>query len=310
MTPTRDTRPLIAASLLMAALTVVFGAAMVIDPRTIEGAPAWLKPTKFALSTAIYGGTLAWVLAALGDWPRVRRWAVWMTAAVFVGEVALIALQAWRGTTSHFNTSTPFDTVVFAVMGTAILAQTATAAAVAVALWRQPFTDRAAGWALRAGMTITVVGALTGALMTRPTAAQIAAVQATGGMPRSGAHTVGAPDGGPGLPGTGWSVTHGDVRVPHFVGLHAVQVLPLVMWMAGRRRETTRMRLAVGAAASYAGLFGILLAQALAGQSVAAPSGIFAGALGLWVIASLGMAAFAWREPRAGSRLASAWSVQ
>ena len=203
MTPTRDTRPdtgpLIAVSLLMAALTVVFGVAMLVDPRTIEGVPAWLKPTKFAVSTAIYGGTLAWVLGALADWPRVRRWAVWMTAAVFVGEVALIAMQAWRGTTSHFNTSTPFDAAVFAIMGTGILAQTVTAAAVAVALWRQPFTDRAAGWAMRLGMTLSVVGALTGALMTRPTAEQLAAGRITGAMPRCGAHAVGAPDGGPGL---------------------------------------------------------------------------------------------------------------
>jgi hypothetical protein len=311
MTPTQETRPLIAVSLLMAALTVVFATAMLVDPRTIEGAPAWLKPTKFAVSTAIYGGTLAWVLGALAAWPRLRRWAVWTTAVVFVGEVALIAMQAWRGTTSHFNTSTLFDGIVFTAMGLGIFAQTAVAGAVALALWRQPFADRAAGWAMRLGMTITVVGALTGGLMTRPTADQLAAAHLSGNMPRSGAHTVGALDGGPGLPGTGWSVTHGDLRVPHFVGLHALQVLPLLVWVTGRRRgEGARLRVAFGGAASYAGLFVILLAQALAGQSATAPRGFFLGALGLWVAATIGVAAFAWFEPRAGRRLTSAWSLQ
>ena len=278
MTPTRqtqDTRPLIAVSLLMAALTVVFAAAMLVDPRTIEGAPAWLKPAKFAVSTAIYGATLAWVLGALTAWPRLRSWAVWMTTVVFIGEVALIAMQAWRGITSHFNTSTLFDGAVFTAMGLGIFAQTVVASAAAVALWRQRFADRAAGWAMRLGMTITVVGALTGGLMTRPTAEQMAAVRITGEMPRSGAHTVGAPDGGPGLPGTGWSLTHGDLRVPHFVGLHAVQVLPLFVWAAGRRRQdAARVRLALGAGLSYAALFVILLAQALRGQSILQPDAI------------------------------------
>ena len=64
--------------------------------------------------------------------------------------------------------------------------------------------------------------------MTRPTAAQLDEARATGRMAIAGAHTVGAPDGGPGLPGTGWSVEHGDLRIPHFVGLHAMQILPLL----------------------------------------------------------------------------------
>jgi len=316
MTPTsrrrwQDLRPLIAVSLLMAGLTVVFGIAMLVDPRTIEGVPAWLKPAKFAVSTAIYGATLAWMLGALADWPRLRRRAVWTTSVVFVGEVALIAVQAWRGTPSHFNTSTLFDGAVFTAMGLGIFSQTAVAGAVAVALWRHRFADRAMGWAMRMGMTVAVVGALTGGLMTRPTAEQLAAARLTGEMPRSGAHTVGAPDGGPGLPGTRWSLEHGDLRVPHFVGLHAMQALPLFVWALARlRREAVRVRLALGAGISYAALFAVLLTQALLGQSVAAPSAGFLAAFALWAIASLGFVAFTWFEPRAGGRLTSAWSLQ
>ena len=218
---------LVGTGVFLAALAVPFGLGLLLDPRIITGAPAWLKPLKFAVSTAIYAFTLAWVFTYLPDWPRTRRIVGAGTAAAFLLEVAMIGGQAWRGTTSHFNVATPFDAAVFGVMGLVIVLQTLLAVALAVALWRQPFADPALGWALRLGVIVTVLGAFTGGLMTRPTAAQIADARATHQMPLSGAHTVGAPDGGPGLPLTGWSTRHGDVRVPHFIGLHAWQALPL-----------------------------------------------------------------------------------
>src|SRR5262245_36602034 len=211
---------LTAAGLLMVGVLAVSIVGLVVDPRVITGVPAWLKPAKFAVSTAIYMLTLAWICTQLPEFPRTRRIVGWVTAVILVLEVAIIDAQAWRGTTSHFNVGTVLDTVLFAVMGSAIALQTLTSIAVAVALWRQHFDDRVLGWALRFGMVITIVGASTGGLMTRPTAAQLEEARATGRIAIAGAHTVGAPDGGPGLPGTGWSVQHGDVRIPHFIGLH------------------------------------------------------------------------------------------
>ena len=225
--------PLTAVGLLMLAALVPFAAGIWLDPRMVGGAPAWLKPAKFAASTAIYSLTLAWLFRYLGAWRQTKRVVGWTTAVVFVLEVAAIAMQAWRGTTSHFNIGTAFDAVVFSVMGTAIVVQTAASLAVAVALWRERFADPALGWALRLGMALTIVGASTGGLMVRPTEAQLADARAGRGMPIAGAHTVGAPDGGAGLPGTGWSVEHGDLRVPHFVGLHAVQALGLFALVVG-----------------------------------------------------------------------------
>ena len=232
----------------MIAVAVASVVGMLVDPRMITGAPAWLKPFKFAISTAVYSLTLAWIFGWLTDWPRVRRVVGWTTAIVFVLEVAIIDAQAWRGTTSHFNVSTPLNAMLFFVMGAAILLQTLVSVAVAVALWRQRFADRALGWALRLGMTLTIVGALTGPLMTRPTAAQLADARAGGRMTIVGAHSVGGLDGGPGVPVTGWSREHGDVRVPHFIGLHAIQALALVAvglrrW---RRPEAVRVRARAG----------------------------------------------------------------
>ncbi|HET6146740.1 MAG TPA: hypothetical protein VFH68_04360 [Polyangia bacterium] len=273
-------------------MLVVAGASLVgmlLDPRVITGAPAWLKPFKFAISTAIYSLTLAWIFGYLSSWPRARRAVGWTTAIVFVLEVAIIDTQAWRGTTSHFNVSTPLNATLFFIMGGAILTQTLVSVAAAVALWRQRFDDRALGWALRLGMTLTIVGALVGPLMTRPTAAQLADARARGHITTAGAHTVGAADGGPGLPGTGWSREHGDLRVPHFIGLHAVQALALIAvglrrW---RRPETARLRALLAAAASYVSLFFLLLWQALRGQSVVATDATALTAFALWAVVSV-----------------------
>jgi hypothetical protein len=270
----RTNRPLTAVALVMLAALVPFVVGLLVDPRLITGVPAWLKPAKFAVSTAIYSLTLAWVFTALPAWRRTRAIVGWTTAAVFAIEVAIIGAQAWRGTTSHFNVSTLLDGILFGVMGTLIIVQTIASVAVAVALWRErAFPDRAMGWAMRLGMTLTIVGAASGGMMTRPTEAQLEQARTTQVMTVSGAHTVGAPDGGPGLPGTGWSLEHGDLRVPHFVGLHALQALPLLVVLLRRRgwSEPLRVRAAIVGGVAYAGLFGTLVAQALRGQSVLQP---------------------------------------
>jgi hypothetical protein len=282
----RADAPLTAAGALMLAALAGSLAGLWLDPRTITGAPAWLKPAKFALSTAIYMLTLAWVFSYLPAWPRTRRIVGWTTAATLVLEVAIIAVQAWRGTTSHFNVGSPIDLALWTVMGLAIVLQTLASIGVAVALWHQPFGDRALGWAMRFGLSITIVGAASGGLMTGPTKAQLAAARTTGHVTVIGAHTVGAPDGGPGLPVTGWSRERGDLRVPHFLGLHALQALPLFALAFLRRgwADTIRIRVMCAVAGSYVLLFALLLSQALRGQALTHPDTTTLTALAMWSV--------------------------
>jgi hypothetical protein len=182
--------------------------------------------------------------------------------------VGIIDIQAARGVTSHFNVATPLDASLFGIMGTLIVVLFGSAIALTVALFRHRFADSGFGWALRLGMLLTVLGQATGALMTAPPADRLAVARSTG-MKVSGAHTIGAPDGGLGLPLTGWSREHGDLRVPHFIGIHGVQLVPLAAWLLGAAGSAAWKRAApfVAAALCYA-LFLILLVQALGGHPI------------------------------------------
>jgi hypothetical protein len=257
-----SSKPLTAIGVLMIPVIALCLIGLVVDPRIITGMPAWLKPAKFAISISIYTLTLAWIFRYLPEHPRLRSVTGWGTAAMMVIEIGIICIQAARGTTSHFNVGTPFDTALWVTMGTAIMIVWFASIAILVALFRQKFTDPVMGWAVRMGVLITVLGAAMGGLMTSPTSAQRAEVRATHHMLVSGAHTVGAPDGGPGIPGTGWSREHGDLRVPHFFGLHAMQILPLIaaFW------RPKRAKLMIAVAGVYALFFLLVLAQALAGR--------------------------------------------
>lgn len=287
--------PLTFVGLLMTMAAALSALGLVVDHRVIAGFPAWLKPLKFAVSTGIYCLTLAWVFSYLPDWPKTRRWVGLVTAAVIVLEVAAIDIQAWRGTTSHFNVSTPGNAIVFGLMGLGILTQTIASVFVAVALWRQVSADPVMGWALRLGMTITIAGATIGGLMTQPTSAQIAEAKATHRMTVSGAHSVGGLDGGPGLPGTGWSTEHGDLRVPHFLGLHAIQALVVIGLIVRRRLSVDRgVRVVQTAAVCYVALVAVFLWQALRGESLIRPdAGMQASILGWMALtAALGWASW------------------
>src|SRR5215217_1341357 len=77
--------------LMVAALAFAVGG-LVLDPRTIGGMPAWMKPAKFAVSTLIYMVTLAWIFTYLRAWVKMRRVVGSSTAAILVLEVAIIYL--------------------------------------------------------------------------------------------------------------------------------------------------------------------------------------------------------------------------
>lgn len=292
-------RPLMVSAGLMSVLAAATAVALVLDDRTLDGMPVWAKPLKFAMSVAVYSFTWAWLLSLQR---RDRRWgrrAGTVLAVAGVAEVAVITFQAARAHRSHFNAATPFDSALFGVMGVMIIGLMVAniVAAVAVLLDRQ--ADGPSTWAVRFGLVISTLGLASGGLMLGPRPGQSLA----GGV--IGAHTVSAPDGGPGLPLLGWSVVAGDLRVPHFVGMHALQLLPLLpLALAALSRrfpvlapERVRQGLTLTAGGLYAGVFALVLWQALRGQSLVRPDGPTLAAAGVLVVLGLAGAAASTRAP-------------
>ncbi|HEX5504758.1 MAG TPA: hypothetical protein VFW96_19225 [Thermomicrobiales bacterium] len=252
-------------------LVLTFGGTLLgllVDPRVITGAPAWLKPAKFAMSFALYSFTLIWLLGFVRGHPRLVRLVAGLTALGVAIEMACIATQAARGTTSHYNVATPFDEALWDLMGRMILVIWAMNLLAAILLLRQRLPDPAWAWSLRLGLLLTLVGTAVAFTMTG-----------------QGGHSVGVPDGGPGLPLLHWSTVGGDLRAAHFVGIHALQVLPLVGWYLTRRApdwlgRRHRLLLVCTAALAYLGIVLLLLWQALRGQSVVAPDATTLAAFG------------------------------
>lgn len=178
----------------------------------VAGANAWLKPLKFAVSIGSYSWTMAWFVFELKSTSLTQ----WFSSSIVVllgFEIVYIVWMAGRGQASHFNVSTPATAMLYGVMGTAASLVAIWTAIIALRYFQLdfPMLPESYVMAIRWSMVLFVVFAFEGFVM---------------GSRLN--HTIGGPDVGPGLPITGWSKKYGDPRIPHFVGMHALQVLPLL----------------------------------------------------------------------------------
>jgi hypothetical protein len=249
---------------LLAALALVSLVGIFVDHRVLVGVPIWLKPFKFGLSFSLYCLTLAWMLSVLRNRSRVAEGTAVVVAAMAAVENLIVVVQVIRGTTSHFNTTTEFNGQLWKLMGYAIGMLFVGHLVIAVVAIRQSL-DRVAGRAIRLGLALSALGMLAAIPMV---------VWPTGLDGVSGAHSVGLPDGGPGLPLVGWSTVGGDLRIGHFVGLHGLQAMPLLALALRRLERAAQARLLAVAGAAYAALTASLTWQAMRGQSLVHPDAL------------------------------------
>ena len=231
------------AFLFMAAYALTF-----LDARLLYGVSPWEKPSKFFLSLALHMATLAWGISLLPDEQQRSRTvriatSVFVVAAVF--ELAYMTYQSSRGEASHFNLSTPFNVMMYHLMGLGAVTLTGVTAFLGWRIVRSGTSPMrfAAGWSFIASAIVTTLVA--------------------GYLAQGTGHWIGGDrTDASGLPFFHWSTTGGDLRVAHFAALHLMQAVPLITWFWPDKK--------IAAASLIAGIAVVagLSAQALMGVPV------------------------------------------
>lgn len=172
-----------------------------------------MKSFRFAVSIFLFTWTYAWISRFYARKKRFVNTMNWIIATCMFVEIVLISMQAGRGVASHFNVSTPFDAAVFSVMGAVIGFN-----ALIIGLLFVIFTwfDSGGGdyrYSVIWGMFLFLLGNFAGYLIIRY------------GWPDPAISLAQS------LPVVGWKTGLNDLRIPHAIGLHAIQVMPLGMWV-------------------------------------------------------------------------------
>lgn len=245
----------------MFVLSILFLVGLQLDHRTILNINPWIKPLKFSMSILIYTLTMIYLLqfhSQLEQTQLSRK-----IAATMWIEMILVTVQALRGVTSHFNDSSIGNSIVFAVMGIAILYNSWVMAKITFHFFKNPPQEFSQNQlqAIRLGLVLFLLGCLEGAYMS------------------SGkGHTVGAADGGPGLLFLNWSTVAGDLRISHFLGLHGIQVLLVLYFLSSfffHRISTARKIQITSGILHMAFVFVLFLTVFSFGQAIAGKSSYF-----------------------------------
>ncbi|WP_283138831.1 hypothetical protein [Rhizohabitans arisaemae] len=271
-------RPLVANATLLFAVTLVSAVGLLVDDRLLMGESVWVKPMKFGFAMGVYGLTLAWLLSRLSKGRRFGWWLGTVFAVAGLLDVGAVVYAAAHGTFSHFNTNAePVAQTVRTVFSIGVMPLLLITLIIAVLVLIQRTGDRAMTRALRAGLGLAVASMVVALWLSNSAGRAPRTVTDANGNQVSmlGGHGIGDPDGN-GMFLTNWSTTGGDLRVPHFVGLHAIQVLLLITAILGvlaashgwLRDERVRARLVGVAGLGYTGVFAVLTWQAKRGIPV------------------------------------------
>lgn len=192
------------------------------DRRVLDGETLWLKPLKFHISLAVHGITVLIAARCLPEaWQShvITKIGLFSFGVVIIYEALFLSLQAGRGVRSHFNDSTAFDaiggTIMAAGAGVLVAGPLILGVALAVATLRGGFASITANpLLLSLALGFILAGWLGG--------------QTGGAIGANGGPFVGVdPTSGPFMPLTGWSLSGGDYRISHFLGVHAMQAVPI-----------------------------------------------------------------------------------
>ncbi len=222
---------------LLLAVPVFAAFAMFVPAGTVAVNP-WIKPIKFSMSFSTFASTVSLLLLAL----RIPKWQLTLARRAIAASVALeilsLAAQAWRSA-HHLSGQSLLDSSLAQMTNSMVMVNTAIVcwmlALFCINRVRIDQIDRPMVAAIRYSLVIFLAGNAIG-----------------GYMLARGSHTVGVADGGPGLPFVNWSVIGGDLRIAHFIAIHAIQIVPLFAYILSQMSPVLPVkhrRIAAGALA-------------------------------------------------------------
>ncbi len=241
--------------LAMLALGAVAIVLQLVDPRTLaSGINIWIKPAKFFVSVGVFAITAAWFMGYVRPERRgspLMRGTVLALITSGTFELAYIVFQAARGLESHFNVSTPFHAIMYALMGLGAVILTATTLPLAWEIARRPAPGLQRSFVAAVVIGLILTFALGGML--------------GGYMSSQAGHAVGQAGGS--VPLFGWNRLGGDLRVAHFLGIHAEQAIPLLTAAVTGASTHVRWITVLGGSAAYAAFTLGAFFQAVAGRA-------------------------------------------
>jgi hypothetical protein len=268
-----------AQKILFASGTVLFismfthSVALVLTGGSLHGPTSFRKAIAFAEALGLLCWSVGWMLPYLSLRPRVERFIAMFVAVFAIGEAFLMTLQVWRGVPSHYNFITLFDTLVFSATGIGAIGFAVVTAFLLRVSLQPSSTPPSIMLSIRAGLLITLIGATSGMVMSVNAGPTWQGVQALGQRfgPTPLGRYVGQPEG----------LVGGNLIVLHALGVHGLQLLPLVGWLLtySSLPERARYRLVGLTAVSVLAFLGVLAVQAFRGLPLTAFDPVTATAL-------------------------------
>jgi len=264
---------------------LVHGVALAATGFQLHGPVSFRKAMTFAET----GWLLCWAVGWLLPLISMRRWernvVVAGSWAFAVIETFIMSLQVWRGRPSHYNTDTIGDALLFGTGGViAFLLMLAM-----LVLLRASFRERGLAPSLllsiRAGTMIMLIGVFTGWLM----------IYNWGGV-WQGVFREGNLLSGDIVPVAEGAVG-GDIVLLHALGVHGLNLVPLVAWLLSYSRLPEQLRYRITAAATV--FIAAIIAVCAVGMLRSLPPASFgpvelalAGIFGLALLATYALAAW------------------
>ncbi len=203
------------------ALFVLFLIAFTICQYSIYELCHWLKPGKFTFSFAMYVFAMGWYLHYLKDSlsETTLKAITWMIMIIITLEIMIMLAQSWMASTSYLSLHVPplltqsLQEKFYVACNVLILGGTGIAVFIAAQFFKNiQLKPMIYLWSIRVSFVIFILSCFLGILM----------------MTYYGQTNLGS--SGLNIPFTQFSTVRSNLISMHFLGIHAIQIIPLITY--------------------------------------------------------------------------------